>query len=175
LRLSEIDEPKPAHDEVLIDVHAASVSFMDQLMVSGLYQMRPPTPFVPGTEASGIVAAVGDEVTALAPGDRVACSAWTGGYAERMIAKDSKCVRLPEGVAFEAAALLVETFAFGLQFFAAGIQLSALGFVGPVAFIEQRPQPLQLFELIDDEFREAISAGAEFRQRRVDVLPAGAL
>ncbi len=39
LRLGEIDEPKPAGDEILIDVHAASVSFMDQLVVSGLYQM----------------------------------------------------------------------------------------------------------------------------------------
>jgi NADPH2:quinone reductase len=110
LRLSEIDEPKPSGDEILIDVHAASVSFMDQLMVSGLYQMRPPTPFVPGTEASGVVIAVGGEVTAFAPGDRVACSAWTGGYAERMIAKDSKCVLLPEGVAFEAAATVLHNY-----------------------------------------------------------------
>jgi NADPH2:quinone reductase len=110
LRVSEIDAPKPKSDEILIDVHAASVSFMDQLMVSGLYQMRPPTPFVPGTEASGVVVAVGDEVTAFAPGDRVACSAWTGGYAERMIAKDSKCVRLPEGVAFEAAATVLHNY-----------------------------------------------------------------
>ncbi|MET4327709.1 NADPH2:quinone reductase [Bradyrhizobium sp. i1.15.2] len=110
LRLGEIDEPKPAGDEILIDVHAASVSFMDQLVVSGLYQMRPPTPFVPGTEASGVVVAVGDEVTGFAPGDRVACSAWTGGYAERMIAKDSKCVRLPEGVAFEAAATVLHNY-----------------------------------------------------------------
>ncbi|MCK1321870.1 MULTISPECIES: NADPH:quinone oxidoreductase family protein [unclassified Bradyrhizobium] len=110
LRLSEIDEPKPSGDEILIDVHAASVSFMDQLVVSGLYQMRPPTPFVPGTEASGVVVAVGDKVTGFAPGDRVACSAWTGGYAERMIAKDSKCVLLPEGVAFEAAATVLHNY-----------------------------------------------------------------
>ncbi|MHC2273959.1 NADPH2:quinone reductase [Bradyrhizobium diazoefficiens] len=110
LRLSEIDEPRPAGDEILIDVHAASVSFMDQLMVSGLYQMRPPTPFVPGTEASGIVVAVGDKVTAFAPGDRVACSSWTGGYAERMTAKESKSVRLPDGVAFEAAATVLHNY-----------------------------------------------------------------
>ena len=63
LRIGEIEEPKPAGDEILIDVHAASVSFMDQLMVSGLYQMRPPTPFVPGTEAAGVVVAVGGQVT----------------------------------------------------------------------------------------------------------------
>lgn len=110
LRLSKIDEPRPAGDEILIDVHAASVSFMDQLMVSGLYQMRPPTPFVPGTEASGIVVAVGDKVTAFAPGDRVACSSWTGGYAERMTAKESKSVRLPDGVAFEAAATVLHNY-----------------------------------------------------------------
>jgi NADPH:quinone reductase len=110
LRLGEIDEPKPAADEILIDVHAASVSFMDQLVVSGLYQMRPPTPFVPGTEASGVVVAIGDKVTRFAPGDRVACSAWTGGYAERMIAKESKSVLLPEGIAFEAAATVLHNY-----------------------------------------------------------------
>lgn len=110
LRVGDIDEPKPAGDDILIDVHAASVSFMDQLLVSGLYQMRPPTPFVPGTEASGVVVAIGDKVTAFAPGDRVACSAWTGGYAERMIAKESKSVRLPDGVAFEAAATVLHNY-----------------------------------------------------------------
>lgn len=110
LRVGEIEAPKPAGDEILIDVHAASVSFMDQLMVSGLYQMRPPTPFVPGTEAAGTVVAVGEKVTQFAPGDRVACSSWTGGYAERMIAKESKSVRLPDGVAFEAAATVLHNY-----------------------------------------------------------------
>ena len=43
LRIGEIEEPKPAGDEILVDVHAASVSFMDHLLVSGLYQMRPST------------------------------------------------------------------------------------------------------------------------------------
>ncbi|MBR0856438.1 NADPH:quinone oxidoreductase family protein [Bradyrhizobium liaoningense] len=110
LRLSEIDEPKPAADEILIDVRAASVSFMDQLLVSGLYQMRPRTPFVPGTEASGVVAAVGDKVKRFAAGDRVACSSWTGGYAERMTAKESKSVLLPDGVTFETAATVLHNY-----------------------------------------------------------------
>lgn len=110
LRIGEIDEPKPANDEILIDVHAASVSFMDQLLVSGLYQMRPPTPFVPGTEAAGIVVAVGGKVTRFRPGDRVACSSWTGGYAERMVAKERTSVRLPVGVAFEAAATVLHNY-----------------------------------------------------------------
>jgi NADPH2:quinone reductase len=111
LRFGEIAEPRPAGDEILIDVHAASVSFMDQLLVSGLYQMRPPLPFVPGTEASGVVVAVGENVTRFAPGDRVACSSWTGGYAERMIARESKSVRLPDAVAFEVAATVLHVYA----------------------------------------------------------------
>lgn len=104
LCIGEVEEPKPAGDEILIDVHAASVSFMDSLIVSGLYQMRPPPPFVPGTEAAGVVIAVGEKVTRFQPGDRVACGSWTGGYAERMVAKESKSVLLPAGVAFETAA-----------------------------------------------------------------------
>ena len=104
LEIADIEEPKPAGDEVLIDVHAASVSFMDQLLVSGGYQMRPPTPFVPGTEGAGVVIAVGDKVTGFRSGDRVACGTWTGGYAERMVAKEWKCVRLPAAVDFETGA-----------------------------------------------------------------------
>src|SRR3954465_2849743 len=97
LCIGEIEEPRSASDEILIDVHAASVSFMDHLRVPGGYQMRPRTPFVPGTEAAGIVVAVGGKVTRFQPGDRVACGNWNGGYAERMIAKECQSVRLPAG------------------------------------------------------------------------------
>jgi NADPH:quinone reductase len=66
--------------------------------------MRPSTPFVPGTEAAGIVDSVGEKVTRFKAGDRVACWNWTGGYAQRMVAKETKSVRLPPGVSFETAA-----------------------------------------------------------------------
>ncbi len=110
LSIGEIEAPKPASDEILVEVHAASVSFMDQLLVSGLYQMRPPTPFVPGTEAAGVVVAIGDGVTRFKPGDRVACTSWTGGHAEKMAVKESKAVRLPDGVGFEAAATVLHNY-----------------------------------------------------------------
>ena len=71
LSVGELPDPQPGPTEILVDVHAASVSFMDWLMVSGRYQMRPPTPFAPGTDAAGIVAAVGPQVTRFRPGDRV--------------------------------------------------------------------------------------------------------
>ena len=110
LRLGEIDEPKPAGDEILIEVHAASVSFMDQLMVSGLYQMRPPTPFVPGTEASGVVVAVGDEVTAIRARRPRGVQRLDRRLRRTDDSQESKCVRLPEGVAFEAAATVLHNY-----------------------------------------------------------------
>ncbi len=100
LRLGEMDAPRPKPGEVLVDVHAASVSFMDCLMVSGKYQMKPPTPFVPGTDGAGVVSAVGEGVTRFKPGDRVACGGWFGSYAERMLAQERTTVRLPQEVGF---------------------------------------------------------------------------
>src|SRR5689334_23554188 len=98
LNLADTAEPKPAAHEVLIDVHAASVSYMDYLMASGGYQMRPPLPYVPGTDAAGIVVAVGSQVDRFRPGDRVACEGWYGGFAEQMTAKETRTSRLPDNV-----------------------------------------------------------------------------
>ncbi len=103
-------EPSLQAGQVLIDVHAASVSFMDCLIVSGGYQMKPATPFVPGTDAAGIVNAVGSGVTRFIPGDRVACSNWTGAYAEVMSAPESNVVRVPEGVDFDTASTVLHTY-----------------------------------------------------------------
>lgn len=98
LRMGEVAEPVPGDDEILIDVHAASVSYMDWLMASGGYQMRPALPYVPGADAAGVVVAVGKTVTRFRPGDRAACGNWFGGFAERMVAKASDSARLPDNV-----------------------------------------------------------------------------
>ena len=94
LSFGEAAEPAPQADEVLIDVHAASVSYMDYLMICGGYQMRPALPYVPGTDAVGIIVGCGS------PRDRVACGGWFGGFAERMTAKASNTVHLPSNVDF---------------------------------------------------------------------------
>jgi NADPH:quinone reductase len=100
LALGEIDPPSPGPGEVLVNVHASAVSFMDTLMVSGKYQMRPTLPFVPGSDAAGTVSALGAGVTGLQVGDRVACGHWFGSYAEQMVAPASTTVRLPDNVDF---------------------------------------------------------------------------
>lgn len=110
LSVGETSEPHPKPDEVLIDVHAASVSYMDYLMISGGYQMRPSLPYVPGTDAAGAVVAVGNQVDRFRPGDRVTCGGWYGGFAERMTAKASRTSRLPENVDFVVGSTLLHVY-----------------------------------------------------------------
>ena len=110
LTVGEAPEPHPAPDEVLVDVHAASVSYMDYLMICGGYQMRPSLPYVPGTDAAGVVAACGEKVKRFRPGDRVACENWFGGFAERMTAKASKTARLPDNTDFIVGSTLLHIY-----------------------------------------------------------------
>jgi NADPH2:quinone reductase len=98
LEFGELADPSPA---LLVDVHAAALSFMDTLMVAGRYQMKPALPFVPGSDAAGVVLAIGDGVQRVRVGDRVACSHWHGGMAERMVAPEFGIVKLPDSVGFE--------------------------------------------------------------------------
>jgi len=107
LTVGEAPEPRPRANEVLIEVHAASVSYMDYLMTTGGYQMRPPLPYVPGTDAAGIVVEVGEQVDRFRPGDRVACEGWHGAFAERMTANASRTALLPASVDFIAGSTLL--------------------------------------------------------------------
>ena len=104
------DWPEPAAEGrmVVIEVETAGVNFPDGLLVQGLYQMKPQTPFVPGMEVAGRVAAVGGEVTSVRPGDRVAALLSLGGYAEKVAAHEAAVMKLPDGVSGDdACALLV--------------------------------------------------------------------
>src|SRR5262245_45846031 len=110
LAVGEAPEPQPQADEVLIDVHAASVSYMDYLMSCGGYQMRPTLPYVPGTDAAGVVVAVGEQVKRFHPGDRVTCEGWFGGFAERMTAKASRTAHLPVEIDFVVGSTLLHVY-----------------------------------------------------------------
>lgn len=110
LEIGEVTPPEPADDEVLIDVRAASVSFMDKLMAEGGYQLRPDLPYSPGTEAAGVVVAVGKDVSRFKPGDRVAGQFWYGGYAERVVAKHWKCAPIPVGVSYAVASTVLHNY-----------------------------------------------------------------
>jgi NADPH2:quinone reductase len=110
LSLADAAEPQPAADEVLIDVHAASVSYMDYLMTCGGYQMRPALPYVPGTDAAGVVVACGENVKRFHRGDRVSCVSWFGGFAERMVAKEPMTASLPANVDFTVGSTILNSY-----------------------------------------------------------------
>jgi NADPH:quinone reductase len=95
LRIEEIPAPKPKAGEVLIDVHAASVNFPDLLVIDGSYQRLPERPFSPGKDLAGVVAAVGETVTACSPGDRVMAQVEYGAFAEQCIAPQENCFVMP--------------------------------------------------------------------------------
>jgi NADPH2:quinone reductase len=105
---------EPAPGQVVLDVRAAGVNFVDALIVQGGYQIKPPTPFTPGGEVAGVVAAVGDGVEAVAPGDRALASCWLGGYAEQVATGAESVFPLPATVTFEQGAALVQSYATAL-------------------------------------------------------------
>ncbi|HEU5295779.1 MAG TPA: NADPH:quinone oxidoreductase family protein [Burkholderiaceae bacterium] len=111
LAIGEMPDLQPKAEEVLVEPHAAAASFMDLLMAQGKYQMRPQLPYVPGTDAAGIVVAVGDKVTRFRAGDRVACGYWHGAWAEQMMVPEAHVTPVPGGVDFATAASL--RYAYG--------------------------------------------------------------
>ena len=100
-------EPQAIGRTVVIEAEAIGVNYPDGLLVQGLYQMRPPTPFVPGMEVAGRVVAVGPEVTAFKPGDRVAALSTHGSYAEKVGADEASVMKLPDALSVEDACALI--------------------------------------------------------------------
>lgn len=107
--VSDWPEPVAGAGEVLVEVRAAALNFPDLLMIQGLYQVRPPLPFVAGTEMAGVVTAVGEGVTKLAVGDRVVAACGQT-LAERVVAKAAMVLPAPRGMSFEAASGISITY-----------------------------------------------------------------
>ena len=110
LVLEEVASPEPKKNEILIDVHAAAVNFPDTLIIEGKYQFKPPFPFSPGGEAAGVVAAVGEKVSHLKPGDRVMALTGWGSFAEQVAVPAYNVMPIPKGIDFNSAA------AFGMTY-----------------------------------------------------------
>jgi NADPH:quinone reductase-like Zn-dependent oxidoreductase len=102
---------RPLGDQVLVDVKAVGINFADTLARIGLYQDAPKPPCVVGYEVAGTVAAVGPGVEGVAPGDRVMAGTRFGGYAERVLAKASDVVPLPDRLSFEQGAAVPVNYA----------------------------------------------------------------
>jgi NADPH2:quinone reductase len=111
--LSLVDAPEPAASHMLtpgsgvvVDVRAAGVSFPEVLQTRGQYQLRPPLPFIPGSEVSGIVRSAPDDAR-VSPGDRVAAFSALGGFAEVAVAPAFLTFRLDDELDFAQGAGLI--------------------------------------------------------------------
>lgn len=110
LQWRELPTPEPRAGEVRVAIRAASLNFPDLLIVEGKYQFRPPLPFVPGSEYSGTVDAVGEGVAHLKVGMPVAVIGSTGGFATHACVEASRVIPLPPGFALEDAAAFAFTY-----------------------------------------------------------------
>lgn len=103
LVLRDVATPQPGPGELLLRVKAASVNFPDSLIIRNLYQTKPPLPFSPGSEAAGMVEAVGEGVTAFRPGDRIAAMTTWGAFAQQVVVPASRCFAIPDAMPFDVA------------------------------------------------------------------------
>src|ERR1700689_1469588 len=109
LTLVDIPVPKPKPDEAIVKISAAGVNFIDTYFREGRYPAA--LPFVPGQEAAGVVAALGEGVTGFREGDHVAWTGTRGTYAEFACAPASDLLHVPKGLSSEdAAAALTQGF-----------------------------------------------------------------
>lgn len=114
LVLEERPDFESAPGLVVVGVRAAGLNFVDTLLIQGLYQIKPPPPFVPGSEIAGVVEAVGDGVQGFAPGDRVMAMSGLNAFAEQVALPPRSLFRVPEGLDFERAAGFIQSYCTSL-------------------------------------------------------------
>jgi NADPH2:quinone reductase len=102
--IEEVPDPVAGDGQVVVDIKATGISFPDVLIVQGLYQFKPPFPFSPGGEISGVVSAVGNGVTRFREGDRVMGNVGSGGLVEKGAYFEQQLMPLPETMDFKVAA-----------------------------------------------------------------------
>ena len=105
LKFEEVPTPRPAAGQALVRIHAAGVNPYDTYMRNGLYPIKPPLPYTPGSDAAGVVESVGEGLTKVKPGDRVyTAKTLTGAYAEYALTDASQIHPLPAKITFSQGA-----------------------------------------------------------------------
>ena len=110
MRLDETDPPVAGDGELIVDVATVGLSFPDILQCRGGYQSKPSFPFTPGGEVAGTVAELGEGVSGVSVGDRVAI-AGGGGLTERYVTTPDRLLPLGDTIPFEAASAMIVNYA----------------------------------------------------------------
>lgn len=110
LEIVESDSPPMFPGCVRIDVAACGVNYVDALFVQGKYQIKPPTPFVPGMEIVGRITEIADDVSGFAVGDRVFANVGLGGFSSQVVAAAKRILRLPDSLSDGQAATFMQSY-----------------------------------------------------------------
>lgn len=110
LVLRDVPEPVPGPGQVRIALRYCGINYPDVLVIEDKYQFRPPRPFAPGFETSGVIEALGEGVTHLRVGDRVIAALSHGGLAEKAVTNAKECLPIPDSMPFDVAAGLLFTY-----------------------------------------------------------------
>lgn len=110
LTVEDRTPPVAGEGQVVVDVRAAGVNFVDGLICEGRYQIKPATPFVPGSEIAGEISALGPGVSGVSVGDRVIAFVGFGGFAEQVVVPALSLVPMPDAVDFGQAAALIQSY-----------------------------------------------------------------
>lgn len=110
-RMGMLPVAMPGPKEILIKCEAAALNFQDLLMIAGTYQFKPRTPFFPGSDVAGTVAAVGADVAGFSVGQKVAGLVQSGGFSQYSTGQEHRCFPLPDDIEFTKAAACSSVFA----------------------------------------------------------------
>jgi len=110
LTVEELPSPTPSEGQVVVTVKYASVNYPDALTVQGRYQFKPPLPFTPGSEFSGVVKAIGPGASKFKVGQNVLCPSLRGAFAEEVLAPEAVLIPVANGVDMAAAAGMPMTY-----------------------------------------------------------------
>jgi NADPH2:quinone reductase len=113
--VEQVDPPVAGSGQVLVSVRAAGVNYVDGLMCQGRYQIKFPTPYVPGGEIAGVVSAVGEEADGgFALGDRVMALTGFGAFCEEIAIHPASLVKMPDALSFAQGATMIQSYATAL-------------------------------------------------------------
>jgi NADPH:quinone reductase len=105
LRIEEVPDPQPGAGQVVVRVHAAGVNPVETYIRSGSYPRKPELPYTPGSDAAGVIEAVGEGASGVHPGDRVyVANSITGTYAEKVLCDRDQVFPLPDRISFQQGA-----------------------------------------------------------------------
>jgi len=110
LVLEDVPSPVAGAGQAVIQVKACGVNYPDVLVIEDRYQFKPPRPFSPGGEVAGVVASVGEGVTNVVVGDRVAAGAGSGGMAEELLVDAARLRPIPDAMPFDEASAFIATY-----------------------------------------------------------------